>query len=97
LRTSARLNSGTDPVERKRVDEVSDRLLQVISEFEDIAEKVTPDETARIAEESTLQLFWRQWPFVSSWAGSLWRLLNEDIADSATSPTDDFHEVGGGD
>jgi len=33
---------------------------------------------------------------VSSWAGSLWRLLNEELMDPANSSTDlDADEVGG--
>ncbi len=78
------------------MDDISDRLLRVISEFEEIADDASPPEAAQAMEEATLQLFWRQWPHVSSWGGSLWRLLNEDISDPATSAKDDFDEVGGG-
>jgi hypothetical protein len=76
------------------MDDVSDRILRVISEFEEIAYAVTPEEASRTVEEPTLQLFWRQWPHIGSWAGSLWRLLNEDIVDPATAPSDDLDEVG---
>jgi hypothetical protein len=31
----------------------------------------------------------------SSWAGSLWRLLNEDTVDPAAPVSDEFDEVGG--
>jgi hypothetical protein len=75
----------------------SDRLLHVMSEFEEIAEALTAAEAARVIEESTLQMFWRRWPYVSSWAGSLWRLLNEDIAEPAAPPKDELDEVGGSD
>jgi hypothetical protein len=77
------------------VQDHSDRLLHVMSELEEIADGVAPDDAARSMEESTLQLFWRQWPYVSSWAGSLWRLLNEDIAEPAVPPRDELDEVGG--
>ena len=77
------------------MDETSDRLLHVFSELEDITSEMTPEEASRVLEEPTLQLFWRQWPEVSSWAGSLWRLLNEDTVDPAAAASDDFDEVGG--
>ena len=77
------------------MDDSSDRILRLISELEEVAEGMTPEEAAHSLEEPTLQLFWRQWPHISSWAGSLWRLLNEDVVDPATAATDDFDEVGG--
>jgi hypothetical protein len=78
------------------VDDASERLVRVIEEYEAIAEAVTPDEAARSLDEATLQLFWQRWPQVSSWAGALWRRLNEDLADPAL-PADEseMHEVGG--
>jgi len=75
--------------------DISDRLLHVVSELEDIASEMTPKEACGSLEEPTLQLFWRQWPHVSSWAGSLWRLLNEDTADAAAPASDEFDELGG--
>ena len=77
------------------MDDISDRLLHVFSELEDITSGTTPTEARGSLEEPTLQLFWRQWPHVSSWAGSLWRLLNEDTVDSAAPASDEFDEVGG--
>jgi hypothetical protein len=39
---------------------------------------------------------WRSWPHISSWAGSLWRLLNEELMDPAVSAHHpDADEVGG--
>jgi hypothetical protein len=41
---------------------------------------------------------WRSWPHISSWAGSLWRLLNEELMDPAVSAHHpDADEVGGSD
>lgn len=79
------------------MDDDSDRFLHAISELEELAYAITPEEASRSLEEPALQVFWRQWPHVSSWAGSLWRLLNEDIHEPATAAADDFDEVGGGD
>jgi hypothetical protein len=82
-------------VHLESMDDISDRLLHVFSELEDITSGTTPEEARGSLEEPTLQLFWRQWPQVSSWAGSLWRLLNEDTVDSAAPASDEFDEVGG--
>jgi hypothetical protein len=43
----------------------------------------------------TLQLFWMRWPELSAWAGSLWRLLSEELAGPA-APHDDsaLFEIG---
>jgi hypothetical protein len=39
---------------------------------------------------------WRRWPHISSWALSLWRLLNEELMDPAVSSHHpDADEVGG--
>ena len=78
------------------MDNASERLLGAIEEFEAVAEAITTDEAARTLDDATLQVFWQRWPHVSSWSGSLWRRLNEDLAD-ASSPVDDseMHEVGG--
>ena len=78
------------------MDDASERLLSAIEEFEAVAEAITTDEAARTLDDATLQVFWQRWPHVSSWSGSLWRRLNEDLADAAT-PADrsDTHEVGG--
>jgi len=41
-------------------------------------------------------VFWRDWPRVSAWAGSLWRLLNEDLARPSSAVGDsDIDQVGG--
>jgi hypothetical protein len=78
------------------VDDASERLLSVIEDFERVAEAVTPDEAAATFDDATLQLFWQRWPHVSSWSGSLWRRLNEDLADAAAPIGEsDAYEVGG--
>ena len=78
------------------MDDASERLLSVIEDFERVAEAVTPDDAARTFDDATLQLFWQRWPHVSSWSGSLWRRLNEDLADAATPLGDsEAYEVGG--
>jgi hypothetical protein len=41
-------------------------------------------------------VFWRDWPRIQSWAGSLWRQLNDELAEFA-SPAGGEVDTGGGD
>jgi hypothetical protein len=78
------------------VEDISDRFLDAISRFEEVADAVTPHDASRQLDETSMQVFWRTWPGISSWAGSLWRLLNEEFMDPAVSSKDpDSDEVGG--
>jgi len=41
-------------------------------------------------------LFWMRWPQVSSWAGSLWRMLSEELSGPSSPHVDpELDEVGG--
>ncbi|MCL2584518.1 MAG: hypothetical protein FWE35_18895 [Streptosporangiales bacterium] len=77
------------------MDANPDRLLELLQEFEDLARSVSPEKAHGEFDETTLQVFWMRWPQVSSWAGSLWGLLSEELALPAT-PHDDpeLDEVG---
>lgn len=75
--------------------ELSDRFQALLSEFEDVTDEVTPQEAARSLDDPALQMFWRKWPDLSLWAGSLWRELNEDLDDSASPASDGVSDVGG--
>jgi CBS domain-containing protein len=61
------------------VDDISDRLLDAISRLEAVADAVGPHDAYRHLDETSMQVFWRRWPGISSWSGSLWRLLNEEL------------------
>ena len=75
---------------------VSDRLLEALSALEGVANEVTADEAATCLDDAALQVFWRSWPRVGSWAGALWRRLDADLAIPSSSVTDaDVDEVGG--
>jgi hypothetical protein len=77
-------------------DDLSERLLDAISRLEEVADAVTPHDAHQQLDETSMQVFWKRWPGLSSWAGSLWRLLNEELAEPAVSPKDsDLDEVGG--
>jgi hypothetical protein len=78
------------------MDGVSDRLLEALSALEGVADEVTADEAAARLDDAALQVFWRSWPRVGSWAGALWRRLDADLAAPSSSVTDtDIDEVGG--
>jgi hypothetical protein len=78
------------------VDDISDRFLDAISRLEAVADAVAPHDAYHQLDETSMQLFWRKWPGISSWAGSLWRLLNEELMDPAGSAHHpDADEVGG--
>ena len=78
------------------MDDLSDRFLDAISRLEEVADAATPHDVHRQLDETSMQVFWRTWPGISSWAGSLWRLLNEELMDSGVSSNDpDADEVGG--
>jgi hypothetical protein len=78
------------------VNDISDRFLDAISRLEEVADAVTPHDAHSQLDETSVQVFWRTWPGISSWAGSLWRLLNEELMDPGVSSNDpDADEVGG--
>jgi len=77
-------------------EEVAERLMDALSQLEEVADAVTPDEAVGTLDDASLQVFWRDWPHVSAWAGSLWRKLNEDLAAPARPSQDpELDEVGG--
>ncbi len=76
--------------------EHSDRLLEAMTNLESVADEVTAEEAARTFDAPALQVFWRDWPRVSSWAGQLWRRLNEDLEQPGRQVKEpDLDEVGG--
>jgi hypothetical protein len=75
-----------------------ERLVAAVTDLQDIAAAVTPEEAARAFDEASLELFWRDWPEVTSWTEALWRRVDEDRADPAREAADpELDEVGGGD
>jgi hypothetical protein len=76
--------------------DVADQLVEAMEAFDEVADSVTAEEAMSELDEATLQMFWRDWPRISSWAGSLWRQLNEELAELA-SPAGGDVDTGGGD
>ena len=77
------------------MDDVGDRLLDLVHDLDEVTRNLTPEQAHARLDETTLQVFWKRWPGVSSWAGSLWRMLSEEI-EGPSSPHQDpeLDEVG---
>ena len=58
---------------------------------------MTPERAHAEFDEITLQVFWKKWPGLSAWAGSLWRMLSEELGRACPCPLRDaeLDEVGG--
>jgi hypothetical protein len=76
--------------------DAAQQLLEAMEALDEVADSITADEAVAELDEATLQVFWRDWPRIQSWAGSLWRRLNEDLAEMA-SPAGGDVDTGGGD
>ena len=73
----------------------ADSFLELIDQFEDFTDAVSPEQAHTEFDETTLQLFWMRWPQMSAWAGSLWRLLSEELSGPSTPHRDEeLDEVG---
>jgi hypothetical protein len=76
--------------------DVAQQLLEAMETLDEVADSLTAQEAVEELDEATLQLFWRDWPRIQSWAGSLWRQLNEELAEMASPASGDV-DTGGGD
>jgi hypothetical protein len=78
------------------MEDLSERFLGALSALESVADEVTPDVAASVLDDAAVQVFWRDWPRLGSWAGSLWRTLDGDLAGPSSPVADDeVDEVGG--
>jgi hypothetical protein len=78
------------------MDDVADQFLDLIHNLEDVRDAMTPERAHAEFDQTTLQVFWKKWPGISAWAGSLWRLLSEELAEPAAPYRDtELDEVGG--
>ncbi|MGH8991526.1 MAG: hypothetical protein ACRDZ7_08370 [Acidimicrobiia bacterium] len=71
------------------------QLLDAMEALNNVADGLTVDAALEKLDETTLQVFWRDWPHIASWAGSLWRHLNQELAEAA-SPVGEYDDTGGG-
>ena len=78
------------------MDDAAGQFLDLIHNLEDVRDAVTAERAHAEFDETTLQVFWKKWPGISAWAGSLWRMLSEELAEPATPYRDtELDEVGG--
>ncbi len=49
----------------------ADRFLELIHQFDDFTDEISPERAHVEFDETALQVFWMQWPRLSAWAGSL--------------------------
>ena len=78
------------------MDEAADQFLDLIHKLEEFRDAMTPECAHAEFDQTTLQVFWKKWPSISAWSGSLWRLLSEELAGPATPYLDtELDEVGG--
>jgi hypothetical protein len=77
------------------VEDVADRFLELIHDLEDIANSMPARRALEEFDETTLQVFWKKWPHVSGWAGSLWTMLSAELSGPSTQHLDpDLDEIG---
>ena len=80
------------------MDDAAGLFLDLIHDLEELRDAIAPERALEEFDQTTLQVFWKKWPGVSAWAGSLWRLLSEELAGPASPDLDGArHEVGGSD
>jgi len=80
------------------MDDLSVEFLELIHRLEEVRDAITPERAHAEFDEITLQVFWKKWPHLSTWAGSLWRMLSEELTGPGSPHRDgDLDEVGGSD
>jgi hypothetical protein len=80
------------------MDDAAGQFLELIQGLEEMRDAITPQRAHAEFDETTLQVFWKKWPGLSAWAGSLWRMLSEELAGPGTPHRDsELDEVGGSD
>jgi hypothetical protein len=77
------------------VEDVADRFLELIHELDEVSRTLSAKRALAEFDETTLQVFWKQWPHVSAWAGSLWSMLSAELAGPSSPQHDpDYDETG---
>lgn len=76
------------------MEDLADKLLELVHEFEDVATSLTPQRALAEFDETTLQVFWKKWPHLSAWAGQLWTSLSAELAGPSTQHDPDLDEIG---
>jgi hypothetical protein len=78
------------------MDELAAKFSDLIQGLEEVRDAVSAEQAHAGFDQTTLQVFWRKWPGLAAWTGSLWRLLSEELAGPASPHLDhELDEVGG--
>jgi hypothetical protein len=79
------------------MDDAGADLLVALGALVQVADRLPPRKALGTLTTADLEVFWREWPEVSTWAGSLWSELDHDLADPARMQLDpELDEVGEG-
>ncbi len=74
--------------------EANDRFLELLHQFEDFTDAISPERAQVEFDETTLQLFWMRWPQVSADRSSR-RMLSEELSGPSAPHADpELDEVG---
>jgi len=80
------------------MDDAAGQFLDLIQVLRKSGMPSPPQRAHAEFDETTLQVFWKKWPALSAWAGSLWMMLSEELAEPGTPHRDsELDEVGGSD
>jgi hypothetical protein len=80
------------------MDDVSSRFLDVVHDLEEVVGSLSSEQAHAQFDATTLQVFWMKWPGLSGWAGSLWRMLSEEMSGPSSPYLDhELDEAGGSD
>ncbi len=78
------------------MDDLAIEFLELIHRLEEVRDAITPERACAEFDETTLQVFWKTWPSLSAWSGSLWIMLSRELAGPAAPHLDaDLDEIGG--
>jgi hypothetical protein len=76
------------------MEDIADKFLELIHELEDVTSTVSAKRALADFDETTLQVFWKKWPHLSAWAGSLWSMLSAELSDPSTQHDPELDEIG---
>ncbi len=78
------------------MEDMADKFLSLIHELEDVTGSISAKRALADFDETTLQVFWKKWPHLSAWAGSLWSMLSAELSDPSTQHDPELDEIGEG-
>jgi hypothetical protein len=77
------------------MEDVGDRFLDLVHDLEELTRGLAPEQAHQQFDATTPQVFCTRWPGLSAWAGSLWRMLSEEMSGPASPHRDpELDEVG---